>query len=126
MRRADGFEDGWPEDWREDVVPVDPDRDPRFPRCWDLATGAEVTESVWYLNRDRDPPRAVLVGNGGERGIRLAAVRVSSARGGMGRELSAAAVAECAAALRASASRAAAAKAARLRSGHYHPSSGAV
>ena len=64
MRRADGSEDGWPEDWRDHVVPVDPDRDYRFPRCWELATGAEVTEFVWYLNRDRDPPRAVLVRGG--------------------------------------------------------------
>ena len=40
----------------------------RFPRCWDLATGKEVTAFVWYLNREREPhPRAVLVEAAGVR-----------------------------------------------------------
>ena len=50
-------------------------RDPRFPRCWRVSDGREVTDDVWYLNRSREPhPRAVIV-NG--RGVEVAAVLVS-------------------------------------------------
>ena len=40
----------------------------RIPRCYRLDTGEEITRHVWYLNKDRTPPRAVIeTGHGMER-----------------------------------------------------------
>ena len=40
----------------------------RVPRCYRLDTGEEISRQVWYLNRDRTPPRAVIeTGRGLER-----------------------------------------------------------